>query len=122
MRRLLNDPPLRLGLPTAILPKARDAYLERQAAWKTWEDVSNAAMSKPNKTTAAWSVRVGFADKKRSSSAWMVRWLRGNLEIVKLRSAPACTQRKHTVRMRRIVHCGELGAIEPGHDLLSMKA
>lgn len=49
-----NDPPLRLGLGTSILPRARDAYAERLATWEAWEDVSNAAMGEPQKTTAAW--------------------------------------------------------------------
>jgi NAD(P)-dependent dehydrogenase (short-subunit alcohol dehydrogenase family) len=49
-----NDPPLRLGLGTSILPRARDAYAERLATWEAWENVSNAAMGEPKKTTAAW--------------------------------------------------------------------
>ena len=49
-----DDPPLRLGLGTSILPRARDAYAERLATWEAWEDVSNAAMGEPKKTTAAW--------------------------------------------------------------------
>jgi NAD(P)-dependent dehydrogenase (short-subunit alcohol dehydrogenase family) len=49
-----NDPPLRLGLGNSILPRARDAYAERLATWEAWEDVSNAAMGEPKKTTAAW--------------------------------------------------------------------
>ena len=49
-----NDPPLRLGLGTSILPRARDAYRERLATWEAWEDVSNAAMGEPRKTKAAW--------------------------------------------------------------------
>ncbi len=49
-----DDPPLRLGLGTSILPRARAAYAERLATWEAWEDVSNAAMGEPRKTTAAW--------------------------------------------------------------------
>jgi NAD(P)-dependent dehydrogenase (short-subunit alcohol dehydrogenase family) len=49
-----NDPPLRLGLGTSILPRARGAYRERLATWEVWEDVSNAAMGEPKKTMAAW--------------------------------------------------------------------
>jgi NAD(P)-dependent dehydrogenase (short-subunit alcohol dehydrogenase family) len=49
-----NDPPLRLGLGNSILPRARDAYRERLATWEAWEDVSNAAMGEPKKTTTAW--------------------------------------------------------------------
>jgi len=49
-----NDPPLRLGLGTSILPRARAAYAERLATWEAWEDVSNAAMGEPKKSTAAW--------------------------------------------------------------------
>ena len=50
----VDDPPLRLGLGTSILPRARDAYAERLATWEAWEDVSNAAMGEPKKSTAAW--------------------------------------------------------------------
>jgi NAD(P)-dependent dehydrogenase (short-subunit alcohol dehydrogenase family) len=49
-----NDPPLRLGLGTSILPRARAAYAERLAAWEAWEEVSNAAMGEPKKTMATW--------------------------------------------------------------------
>jgi NAD(P)-dependent dehydrogenase (short-subunit alcohol dehydrogenase family) len=49
-----NDPPLRLGLGTSILPRARDAYRERLATWEAWEDVSNAAMGEPKKTMVPW--------------------------------------------------------------------
>jgi NAD(P)-dependent dehydrogenase (short-subunit alcohol dehydrogenase family) len=38
-----EDPPLRLGLGTTILPRARAAYAERIATWEAWEDVMNAA-------------------------------------------------------------------------------
>lgn len=49
-----DDPPLRLGLGTSILPRARDAYAQRLATWEAWEDVSNAAMGEPKKTNVAW--------------------------------------------------------------------
>ena len=49
-----DDPPLRLGLGNSILPRARAAYAERLATWEAWENVSNAAMGEPKKTTAAW--------------------------------------------------------------------
>ena len=42
-----ENPPLRLGLGTTILSRARTAYAERIAAWEAWEDVSNAAMGQP---------------------------------------------------------------------------
>jgi NAD(P)-dependent dehydrogenase (short-subunit alcohol dehydrogenase family) len=38
-----ENPPLRLGLGTTILSRARAAYAERIATWEAWEDVSNAA-------------------------------------------------------------------------------
>jgi len=49
-----NDPPLRLGLGTTILPRARAAYAERIATWEAWEDVANAAMGEPVKAEVAW--------------------------------------------------------------------
>lgn len=49
-----DDPPLRLGLGNSILPRARAAYAERLAMWEAWEDVSNAAMGEPKKSTTAW--------------------------------------------------------------------
>ena len=49
-----DDPPLRFGLGTSILPRARAAYAERLATWEAWEDVSNAAMGEPKRTTEAW--------------------------------------------------------------------
>lgn len=49
-----DDPPLRLGLGTTILSRARAAYAERLATWEAWEDVANAAMGEPKKTTEAW--------------------------------------------------------------------
>ena len=49
-----ENPPLRLGLGTSILPTARAAYAERVATWEAWENVSNAAMGKPTKSLKAW--------------------------------------------------------------------
>lgn len=49
-----NDPPLRLGLGNSILPRARAAYRERLAEWEAWEEVSNAAMGEPKKSSAEW--------------------------------------------------------------------
>ncbi len=49
-----NDPPLRLGLGTTILPRARAAYAERLVTWEAWDDVANAAMGVPKKSSAAW--------------------------------------------------------------------
>lgn len=49
-----DDPPLRFGLGTEILPRARAAYAERLATWEAWEDVSNAAMGEPTRTTGKW--------------------------------------------------------------------
>jgi NAD(P)-dependent dehydrogenase (short-subunit alcohol dehydrogenase family) len=49
-----ENPPLRLGLGTSILPRARAAYAERLGTWEAWEDVSNAAMGEPKKSMAAW--------------------------------------------------------------------
>jgi NAD(P)-dependent dehydrogenase (short-subunit alcohol dehydrogenase family) len=49
-----DDPPLRLGLGTSILPRARAAYADRLATWEAWENVSNAAMGEPRKTTMTW--------------------------------------------------------------------
>jgi short-subunit dehydrogenase len=49
-----DNPPLRLGLGTSILPRARTAYAERLATWEAWEDVSNAAMGEPKETMAGW--------------------------------------------------------------------
>ena len=42
-----ENPPLRLGLGTTILSRARAAYAERIATWESWEDVANAAMGQP---------------------------------------------------------------------------
>jgi len=49
-----ENPPLRLGLGTSILPRARAAYAERLETWEAWEDVSNAAMGEPKKSMAEW--------------------------------------------------------------------
>jgi NAD(P)-dependent dehydrogenase (short-subunit alcohol dehydrogenase family) len=49
-----DDPPLRLGLGNSILPRARAAYAERLATWEAWDEVSNAAMGEPKKSTTAW--------------------------------------------------------------------
>lgn len=49
-----DDPPLRLGLGTSILPRARAAYAERLTTWETWQDVSNAAMGVPKKSVEPW--------------------------------------------------------------------
>ena len=49
-----NDPPLRFGLGTSTLPRARAAYAERLAEWEVWEHISNAAMGEPKKMMAAW--------------------------------------------------------------------
>jgi NAD(P)-dependent dehydrogenase (short-subunit alcohol dehydrogenase family) len=49
-----ENPPLRLGLGTTILPRARAAYADRIATWEAWEDVSNAAQGQPTKTTLDW--------------------------------------------------------------------
>ncbi len=50
----VNDPPLRLGLGTSILPRARVAFAERLATWEAWEAVSNAAMGEPKKVRESW--------------------------------------------------------------------
>src|SRR3984957_16552542 len=49
-----ENPPLRFGLGTSILPRARAAYAERLETWEAWEDVSNAAMGEPKESMAAW--------------------------------------------------------------------
>ena len=48
-----DDPPLRLVLGSAVLPRARALYADRIATWKAWEDVSNAAQGQPIKTSVA---------------------------------------------------------------------
>jgi NAD(P)-dependent dehydrogenase (short-subunit alcohol dehydrogenase family) len=49
-----ENPPLRLGLGTSILPRARAAYAERIATWEAWENVSNGAMGEPKKMAEPW--------------------------------------------------------------------
>lgn len=49
-----EEPPLRLGLGTTILSRAREAYAERLATWEAWENVSNAAMGEPKKSHREW--------------------------------------------------------------------
>jgi NAD(P)-dependent dehydrogenase (short-subunit alcohol dehydrogenase family) len=49
-----DEPPLRLGLGTTILPRARAAYAERLATWEAWEGVMNAAMGEPKKAVEPW--------------------------------------------------------------------
>ncbi|HLH02715.1 MAG TPA: SDR family NAD(P)-dependent oxidoreductase [Bryobacteraceae bacterium] len=60
-----NDPPLRLGLGTSILPRAREAYAQRLATWEKWEDVANAAMGEPKKTTE-WIEELNQANPDRA--------------------------------------------------------
>ncbi len=59
-----EDPPLRLGLGTSILPRARAAYAERLATWEAWQDVSNAAMGEPR--TMAWIEELAQGTPDRS--------------------------------------------------------
>jgi NAD(P)-dependent dehydrogenase (short-subunit alcohol dehydrogenase family) len=59
-----DNPPLRLGLGTSILPRARAAYAERLATWEAWEDVANAAMGEPKKTTE-WIEQLAQATPSR---------------------------------------------------------
>jgi NAD(P)-dependent dehydrogenase (short-subunit alcohol dehydrogenase family) len=60
-----NDPPLRLGLGTSIMPRARDAYRERLATWEAWEAVSNAAMGEPKKMMTEWIEQMaGIPDRR----------------------------------------------------------
>lgn len=49
-----ENPPLRLGLGTSILPRARAAYAERIATWEAWEEVANAAQGHPTKIELDW--------------------------------------------------------------------
>jgi NAD(P)-dependent dehydrogenase (short-subunit alcohol dehydrogenase family) len=60
-----DNPPLRLGLGTSILPRARAAYAERLATWEAWEDVSNASMGEPKKVTE-WIEQLAQATPVRS--------------------------------------------------------
>src|SRR5579863_10440145 len=62
-----DNPPLRLGLGTSILPRARAAYAERLTTWESWEDVSNAAMGgEPKKTTTEWIEQLAFGTSDRT--------------------------------------------------------
>lgn len=61
-----DDPPLRLGLGTSILPRARAAYAERLATWEAWEDVSNAAMGEPKETTTEWIEQLAYGSSDRT--------------------------------------------------------
>ena len=54
-----ENPPLRFGLGTSILPRARAAYTERLETWEAWEEVSNAAMGEPKKT-AEWIEQLAY--------------------------------------------------------------
>ena len=60
-----ENPPLRLGLGTSILPRARAVYAERLETWEAWEDVSNAAMGEPKKAATEWieQVALGIPDQ-----------------------------------------------------------
>ena len=60
-----NDPPLRLGLGTTILPRARVAYAERLATWEAWDDIANAAMGVPKKTMAPWIEQLAHGTPKQ---------------------------------------------------------
>jgi NAD(P)-dependent dehydrogenase (short-subunit alcohol dehydrogenase family) len=60
------NPPLRLGLGTSILPRARSAYAERLATWEAWEDVSNAAMGEPKKTMTEWIEQLAYGTSVRT--------------------------------------------------------
>ena len=53
-----ENPPLRLGLGTTILPRARAAYAERLATWEAWDEVANAAMGVPKTKSLAWADRM----------------------------------------------------------------
>jgi NAD(P)-dependent dehydrogenase (short-subunit alcohol dehydrogenase family) len=61
-----ENPPLRLGLGTSILPRARAAYAERLETWEAWAEVSNAAMGEPKKSMAEWIEQLapGTLDQK----------------------------------------------------------
>ncbi len=55
-----ENPPLRLGMGTSILPRARAAYAERIKTWEAWDDVANAAMGEPKKSMAEWIEQQGY--------------------------------------------------------------
>jgi NAD(P)-dependent dehydrogenase (short-subunit alcohol dehydrogenase family) len=48
-----ENPPLRLGLGSTILSRARAAYADRIATWEAWEDVSNQAQGERQKLASA---------------------------------------------------------------------
>jgi NAD(P)-dependent dehydrogenase (short-subunit alcohol dehydrogenase family) len=56
-----DDPPLRLGLGTTILSRARAVYAERLATWEAWEGVANAAMGEPKKSHREWIEEMAHA-------------------------------------------------------------
>jgi NAD(P)-dependent dehydrogenase (short-subunit alcohol dehydrogenase family) len=59
-------PPLRLGLGTSILPRARAAYSERLETWEAWEEVSNAAMGEPKRTMTDWFEQLAHGTSDRA--------------------------------------------------------
>lgn len=60
-----DDPPLRFGLGTSILPRARAAYAQRIATWETWENVANAAQGEAKQNTEDWIEQlVGNQDRR----------------------------------------------------------
>lgn len=60
-----ENPPLRLGLGTSILPRARAAYAERLATWEAWQDVSDEAMGEPKKTMKEWIEQLAYGTSDR---------------------------------------------------------
>ena len=68
MLRLVDaeNPPLRLGLGTSILPRARAAYAERLETWEAWKEVSNAAMGEPRKSTTEWIEELAHGAKDQA--------------------------------------------------------
>src|SRR6185437_317769 len=81
-----ENPPLRLGLGTSILPRARAAYAERLKTWEAWENVSNAAMGEPTKPGMACIEELVQADRKtlieRAYSAFNKRDIDGALALM----------------------------------------
>jgi NAD(P)-dependent dehydrogenase (short-subunit alcohol dehydrogenase family) len=63
-----DSPPLRLGLGSTILPRARAAYAERLATWEAWEGVMNAAMGEPKKSNDSWMHEAIQEARERSRS------------------------------------------------------
>ena len=59
-------PPLRLGLGTSILPRARAAYTERLETWEAWEEVSNAAMGEPKRIVTDWIEQLAHGTSDRA--------------------------------------------------------